>query len=115
MDANGTDRLGLMMIIYFHMEFFLVRIDHQRCHSVRPFSKWMASSRVLLLSIPRAEAENHKPRIVHFWRNANEGVQFQEENAWCHVRTDVTSQYPLHNALMAPVEAFVVSNKVREM
>ena len=34
----------------------------------------MASTQVLLLSIPRAETENPKPRIVHYWGKANEGV-----------------------------------------
>ena len=69
----------------------------------------MASTEVLLLSILRAEAENPKPRIVHFWRKLNEGLQVQEENACCHFLTDATMSFPLHNGLMVPVERFVVS------
>ena len=93
----------------------LVRIDHPSCHSARPFSNWMASTEVLLLLIPRAEAENPKPRIVHFCRKLNEGLQVQEENACCHVLTDATISCPLHNGLIVPVERFVVSDRVREM
>ena len=75
----------------------------------------MTSSQVLLLSNPRAEAENPKPRIVHFWRNVNEVLQGQEENVWFDVLTVVTMQRPLHNGLMTAVEAFAASNKLREM
>ena len=75
----------------------------------------MASTEVLLLSIPRAEAENPKPRIVHFWRKVNEGLQVQDEKTWCHVLTGATISRPLHNGLIVPVERFVVSDRVREM
>ena len=66
----------------------------------------MASTEVLVLSIPRAEAENPIPRIVHFWRKVNERLQVQEEKTWCRV---------LCNGLMVPVERFIVSDRVREM
>ena len=56
-------------------------IDYSSCHSARPFPNWRASVQVLLLSILRAAVENPKPRIVHFWRKVNEGLQVQEENA----------------------------------
>lgn len=75
----------------------------------------MASTQVLLPSIPRAEAENPKPRIVHFWRKVKEGLQVEEENTWCHILIGAMMQRPLHNGLMAPVDGFVVSDKAREM
>ena len=75
----------------------------------------MASTQVLLLSILRAEAENPKPRIVHFWRKVNEDLQAEAENTWCHLLTGAMMQRPLHNGLMAPVDGFVVSDKAREM
>lgn len=93
----------------------LVRIDHSSCYSARPFFNWMVSIEVLFLSIPRAEVENPKPRIVHFWRKVNEGLQVQEKNACCHVLTDATMSCFLHNGLMVSVERFVVSDRVREM
>jgi len=50
----------------------------------------MNSSQVLLLSIPRAEAENPKPRIVPFWRDLNEGLQVHKENTGYQILTGVT-------------------------
>ena len=52
----------------------------------------------------------YKPRIVHFWRKVNKGLQVSEENIWCHVLTGARMSRPLHTKLMAPVEGFVVSN-----
>ena len=75
----------------------------------------MASIDVLLPSIPRAKTENPEPRIVHFRRKVNEGLQFLEENTWCHVLMGAAVSRPLHTALTAPVEGFDVSNTVREM
>ena len=75
----------------------------------------MAITQVILLSIPRAEAKNLRPRIVHFWRKVNEGLQVQEVDTWCHVLTGATMSRPLHIRLVAPVKGFVVSNKVRKM
>ena len=41
----------------------------------------MTPSRVLLLSVSEAEANNPKPCIVHFGPNLYEGLQVQEKDA----------------------------------
>lgn len=68
----------------------------------------MASGQVLFLLIPRAEAENPKPRSVGFWRDVKRGLHFQAENGATMLR-------PFHSGLMAPIGTYVVSDQVLEV
>lgn len=81
------------------------------------FSKAQSVSPLHLPSSCNLEsgAENPKSRVVRFGRSSDRGLEVQEANAWCHVLAGVTMQRPLHNERMAPVEALIVLNEVREM